>query len=364
MYTAPSSGFLPALLYSHTIATQVTLIRTDGSEETLQHTGGSVTADRGQATRRTCSVTLADTTLIPRTPADRLSVYGAQLRISRGLYISGSPQMVPIGMFRIDSVDGDPDVGPVTISGSGFEAFIQDDAFTAPRTVTSATSAVAGITALIRDTLPNATVVSRVTDTSIGTRTWDRQADRWAAIQEVAIALGAEVYADANGDFVISALATPSASNVVWEVAAKEGGAYVSASRGMSRSGVINSWTAYGENSTDNTPPVQATVEDTDSTSPTHVSGPFGRVRGFYSSPTLTTTGACTSAATAKLALSLKPNAKCDLTAIPNPLLEPGDVIRVVYPDGVRELHQIQSLTIQLDTAAMSITTISAQEAT
>lgn len=365
MYTPPSARFLPALAYSHRPVTTVELLLTDGTALLLDHTGGSVTADRGQATRRTCTVTLADVSMIPRTPDAALNVNGASVLIRRGIQFGNDADLVPLGLFRVDSVAGDVDIGPVTIEGSGFEAFIQDDPFAAPGTVTSSTTAVAGITALIQATLPNAVVVNRATDAPVGTRTWDAQADRWGAVQELATAIGAEVYADADGQFVVAPLPAATGASVVWEVAVGEGGVYISADRGSARSGVVNSWVVSGENAVDGVAPVSAVVEDTDSTSPTCVTGPFGRVRGFYSSATLTTTAACVAAGQAQLAKSLLPNATADLTAIPNPLLEPGDVLRAVYADGTRELHQIQSFTISLDTSGgFTLATIGSQEAT
>lgn len=364
MYPAPSTRFIPALNDSHQVATRIDLFLTDGTVRTLEHTGGSVTADRGQSARRTCTVTLADLSLIPRLPTDKLNVYGAELLISRGIMFRDGPELVPIGRFRVDSVTGDPDVGPVTITGTSLEAFVADDVLTAPLTVRSvAQTAVDGITRLIQDTLPDAVVISRVTDQAVGTITWDQQQDRWAAAQELATALGAEVYTDAAGQFIIAALPDLTGESVVWAVEAGEGGAYISANRGMSREKVYNSVTAYGENTVDDTPPVQATVEDTDPTSPTYVDGPFGRVPTFYNSATLISVGMCITAATQLLSTSLRPNASADITSLPNPLLEPGDVIRVVYGDGSRELHQIQSFTISLDTAgAFTLATIAAKE--
>ncbi|CAG6392782.1 DUF5047 domain-containing protein [Streptomyces cocklensis] len=364
MYPAPSTRFIPALAYSHRVATLVELIRTNGTTEVLEHTGGSVTVDRKQVPRRTCTVTVADPALIPRTPADKLSVYGAKLRISRGItYGDGSTELAPIGYFRVDQVTGDPDIGPVTITGSGLEAAIVDDVFRTPTTVASATTAVTGITQLIQATLPGATVISRATNAAVGTMSWDAQTSRWDAITALATAIGAEVYADAGGTFVIAPLPDLLASSVVWEVAAGEGGVMISANRGMSRAGVFNSITAYGENLVDGAAPVSATVEDTDPTSPTYVNGPFGRVVGDdYTSATLVTTAQCTAAATQLLKTALKPNATADITSLPNPLLEPGDVIRGVYLDGTRELHQIASFEIGLDTtAAMVIATIAAK---
>lgn len=113
-----SDRFLAAITESHTPLTEVTLFRTDGTTEPLPHTGGSVSVDRGQQYRRTCSVTIDDISLIPRTALDRLSVYGARLRISRGVGYGGSAvELIPLGLFRIDEVGGDVDEGPVTIQG-------------------------------------------------------------------------------------------------------------------------------------------------------------------------------------------------------------------------------------------------------
>ena len=102
-----SDRFLARLAESHTPLTQVQLMLTNGDVIDLPHTGGSVTVDRGQAIRRTCTITVPDPAVIPRTPADQLAVYGARLRVSRGVEY-GRPndtELVPLGVFRLDSVD-------------------------------------------------------------------------------------------------------------------------------------------------------------------------------------------------------------------------------------------------------------------
>lgn len=357
-----SARSLAALTESHQVATEVTLFRADGTVETLEHTGGSVTVDRGQATRRTCSVTLADTSLIPRTASDKLSVYGAQLRISRGIqWPDGSRELVPLGVFRVDEVSGDVDEGPVTISGKSLEAMVADDRFTAVTRVTG--TAVGAVTSLIQATLPSATVINRATDAAIGPRIFDVEGDRWAAVAECAAAIGAEVYCDADGDFIIAELPDLLSVTPAWTIAAGEGGAYISASRGMSLDGIYNGCLARGENTEVDAPPVSALVVDDDPTSPTYWSGPLGHRPMFYSSATLTTVNLCTQAATLKLRAAKAPNASADITSLPNPALEPGDVIRVAYPDGTRELHQAQSFSVPLEPGgAFSIATISARE--
>ncbi|WP_030670720.1 DUF5047 domain-containing protein [Streptomyces rimosus] len=357
-----SSRFLAALTESHTPAVEVVLFRADGRVETLEVTGGSVTVDRGQAIRRTCTVAIADTALIPRTPADKLSVYGARLRISRGVqYGDGVKELVPLGVFRLDSVEGDVDEGPVTLTGKALEAVVQDDRFTAPYRASG--TAVGAVTALIQRSIPDAAVVNRATDATIGPRTWDVEGDPWAAVQECAAAIGAEVYCDADGVFVIAELPDLLTTSPAWTVAAGEGGAYIKADRGMTSDKVYNGVLARGENTESNTAPVAALVVDDDATSPTFWDGPFGHRPTFYTSSTLTSSVAAEGAARLKLRATKSPNSSGDLSSLPNPALEPGDVIRVVYPDGTRELHQIQSLSVPLDVGGdFPITTIAAKE--
>lgn len=363
MYPPPSDRFLSALAQSHRVVTVVELHRTDGTVVVLPHTGGSVTVDRGAAVRRTCTVTVPDTSLIPMTPSAEMAIYGARLRILRGIqYGDGTVETVPLGVFRVDSLAGDPDLGPVTIAGSGLEAVFSDDRFTEPYSTRANSAAVTAITGLVRESIPGIVVVSTVSDEPLGPRTWDRDTDRWDAVRELATAVGAEAYVDADGQVVVAELPDLLTAPVAWSVDAGPGGVLISAERGYSREGMYNVVVASGENTETNAPLVTAIAEDDDPTSPTYVSGPFGRVPRFYSSPTLTTTAHAQAAANTLLRSSLKPTSQADITALPNPCLEPGDVIRVTYGSGDRELHQVQSYTIDLSGGDFTLTTISAKE--
>lgn len=357
-----SDRFLARIAESHSIAVEVDLFATDGRVIPLEVTGGSVTVDWGQDIRRTCSITSADVSLIPRTPTDQLATYGARLRVAVGVeYGDGTHETVPQGVFRLDSVDGDPAMGPVALQGKAIEVIVQNDAFTKPyRAIGSVVSAV---TDLIRRSLPDAEIVSRITDVGIGATTWDVQGDPWAAVQEVAATAGAQVYTDGDGVFVIAALPDLLTTTPVWEVAAGEGGVLVSATRGMTADDVYNAVYATGEDAGTDAPPVHALVVDDDPGSPTYWDGPFGHRPTFYSSSTLTSVGACTAAAQLKLSAAKAPNATGDIGSLPNPALEPGDVIRVTYGDGIRELHQVASLTVPLDSGGdFPIGTIAAKE--
>lgn len=357
-----SDRFLARLAESHTPVTRVQLFRTDGSVIDIDHTGGSVSVDRSQAIRRSCTVTCADIGLIPRTPTDQLAVYGARLRIARGVeYGDGTQELVPLGVFRLDSVDGDVTDGPVNLQGKAIETIVVDDKFTAPYTATG--TVVGAIRALIQRSIPDADVLSLITDTPIGSRAFDVEADPWAGAQEIAAVAGAEVYTNADGVFVISQLPDLLTTDPVWAVEATEGGVYVSGNRAMTSENVFNGVVARGENTTDNAPPVSYLATDDDTGSPTYWGGPYGRRPMFYSSSTLTTTAACAQAAKLQLAKAKAPNASGDFSSLPNPALEPGDVLRVAHPDGVRELHQVASFSVPLDTGGdFPIATISVKE--
>jgi hypothetical protein len=357
-----SDRFLARLAESHQVATEVLLFLTDGRVLPLEHTGGSVQVDGAATIRRTCTVTIADPALIPRTPTDQLATYGARLRISRGVYYGdGSSELVPLGVFRLDEVGGDVNDGPVTLGGKDLSVCIADDKFTAPYKASG--TVVSAVTALVQRSLADAQVVSTIVDIPIGQKTYDIEADPWAACQEIAAAAGAVVYFSPDGTATIAVPPDISTADPVWDVAAGEGGAYIRANRAMSSSNVFNGVLARGENTADNVAPVSALVVDNDPTSPTYWSGQYGRRPMFYSSPTLITTGACTNAATLKLVQAKAPNASGDISSLPNPALEAYDVLRTIHPDGTRELHQAASFTVPLSVDGdFPISTISAKE--
>lgn len=357
-----SERFLATLGQSHRVITQVQLVRTDGEVVDLPHTGGSVQVDRKAAIRRTCSVTSADVSLIPTSPSDQLAVYGARLRISRGVdFGDGTSELVPLGLFRLDDVDGDPLLGPVTLTGKAIECIVQDDRFTVPYRATG--TVVSAITALILRSIPDAQAVSLIADTAIGARTWDIEGDPWAAVQEIAAAAGAECYTNADGTFVISALPDLSTATPVWSVEAGEGGVYIKGKRGMSSAGVNNGVLARGEGTESGAVAVSYLATDDDPGSPTYWDGPFGRRPMFYSSATIINSASAQAASQLKLQAAKAPNATGDFSSMPNPALEPGDVLRVVHPDGLKELHQVASFTVPLEPAGdFPIATIGAKE--
>lgn len=185
-------------------------------------------------------------------------------------------ELVPVGQFRIETIDGDVDDGPAVIVGQSLECIIIDDELTAPWRATG--TAVGAITALILRSLPDAAVVALAADAAIGPRTYDIGDNPWEAIGEIAATIGAEVYCDAAGTFVIAELPDLLTATPAWTIAAGEHGVYLSATRGMSSKDVKNGVLVRGENPETGTATAPVLVVDNDPGSPTYWGGPFGRM--------------------------------------------------------------------------------------
>jgi hypothetical protein len=347
-----SATFLKTLATSHVMLARVDAYYAGSLvASSIPFSDGSVTVDRGSKTRRTLSLTVADPAYLPWDATDPLAAYGQQLVVSRGIrYANGAEEWVPLGTFRINEPSGDTHFGPVTVTGATMECAIQDDQFQVPTTTRGYTGCVDAITALIRQTVPDAVIVNLTAgarNPSVAIATWDAGADRWDAVTQLATAMQAEIYVDAQNRFVITDLPDPAIGTVAWDIADGDGGTLISSARSTPRTGVYNAVVASGENSSSGIAPVSATAKDTDPTSPTRWGGPFGKVTKTISSALWVTTGACLAAAQYALFDALAPNVQTSLSSLPNPALEGNDILRLVY-SGRKERYLVQSLAIPL----------------
>ncbi|MFD5351197.1 DUF5047 domain-containing protein [Streptomyces sp. NPDC058657] len=315
----------------------------------------SVTADRTANVRRTMQAVFAPGA---RRGLDGVTVQGTYVQLDVGIdYLDGSEELIPQGRFRLDEEDAALPVGGISVKGYGREKAVIDDKFLIPRTERNS-SALDLIEALLLESVPTATVLRRSTrDAVVSVTTWERE--RWEAIDgtdaSLARSVGVEVWADGTGQFVISRVPTLS-DPPVWTVDTGDGGALITAAASTSTAGLYNIVVAIGDASNGSTPIGPVIVQDADPTSPTRVSGPMGRRPRHYSSPLLRTAAQADTAARSLLSNSLGLSAGLSFSALPNPALEPGDVVRVVPDDRPAELHIIDKLTLS-STGAMQCET-------
>lgn len=363
---AVSDGFLETLAGPHRVATQLTVRRAGRTVyEGLPFVDGSVQVDVNSPVRRRLSLTVpprlstglyTDVPAFPSSAADVLSAYGTEIHVQWGLvYTDDSIEWIPAGVFRVDSTSGSlTGGGSVSVEAVSRESYVVDAEFVAPRTLTSP-SATSLIGQLIREVLPSAeVVVSARRDARVPTMSVER--DRWGTIVSLAESIGAVVFCDGWGRFVVAD--APSLDGApVWVVRAGDGGALVSAGASTTRVGVHNAVIVQGENASGDVPPNYIVAYDDDPTSPTRwgdpMAGRFGQVPRFESYPNITSADQALAAAQGLLAQSTGAARTLDVSTVPNPALEGGDLIAVV-PDpskpagGSVRAHIVDGFTIPL----------------
>lgn len=315
-------------------------------------TGGTVAVDSGQFVRRQLSVTIAATELTPTDAKALLAPYGTELKAYAGIWFPGGTEWCPLGTFRIQTAEqtesGDSGSSGIAVTADDRCCYLVDARFPAIQQ-SQASTVVAEISRLVAAGLP-AGMPSMVDLTGSSTacpkQTYDEK-DRAAAIQKLAASISAEFFFDVDG--VPTLRPAPLATGTpVWSIDAGLNGVLVSAKRSASREHIYNAIFASGSRA-DGTPSSYGAAYDTDPGSPTFWGGPFGYKPAFYASPVLTTSTQCTLAATTMLARYVGAGWTIELTSVPNPALDTGDVVKVVLNDGTTQTHIVDGFGVPLD---------------
>lgn len=362
-----SPGFLQALASSQAVSVRADVDKGGVRLFTgLPVTGGTIRVDRSSITRRALDMTVAprlrtgtytDIPALPTGPAHPLAFYGQEVSVYWELhYVGGVTETIPVGVFRIDQPAGSLlGAGEVRVTGVSRESFVADADFVLARTL-SGPSAQSLIGTLIHEVLPGVeVVVTASTDARVPPTTFDE--DRWAAIATLAKGIGAVVYADPRGRFVVADAPTVDSPSV-WKVAPAPdpGAVLVSADLSSSRADVRNAIVVVGGSPASDAAPMQAVVYDDAASSPTRWGDPhagaFGMVPERVSMPTVTTFEQARVAAAAELARRVGAASSLDLSTVPNAALDAGDVIDVVTnpanPAASLRRHIVDSFTLPL----------------
>lgn len=324
-----TQAFLDALASSQEVSCTADLLK--GGQmiySGLPVTGGSVTLSRSQVANRQLACTLAPSLDLGRYASaptrDRAGVYGHEIKVWWTLHFpGGGSESAPLGHFRVDSLQASlADDSAVQISGVSREAYVADDAFVTPRTV-SGPSAQSLIGTLIAESLSGAQVLVRTSrDARVPTTTFD--SSRWDAIKALADSISATVRCDGYGRFVLSDAPTVSTPAVL-QLRTGPGGVLVGVDETVDRSRVRNCWIVQGSSPSSDVAPMQAVVQDSDPTSPTAYGDPdqgaFGRVPETRTVSTLSSWDQCQQLAAALLAQTCGAARTLSLKAVPNPAL-------------------------------------------
>lgn len=346
-----SALFGSAVVRTHRLAVEVSArIGTSGALTVLPLSGGAMQASRSKAVRRSVDITVPGREWVDssESPTWLLSPYAAELVVKRGIrYPDGSEELLTLGVFVVTSAQIDRDQGSVSVHAEDrFYRFV-DDRFETPRKPAANASTFAVLTTLIQETIPGLSLVTTgITDRAYpGTQVWEES--RVQALQDIALSLGCEIYAQSDGTIRIRKPPTMADVPVHTINGAGPDAVIVSADTEQSREGVYNSVSARSAPTDPDTPIVRAVIRDNGATSPTKWGGNFGKKVRFYSSPLLTSTAQCQDAARAILSNSVGLRKSLDLASVPDPRLEEGDVVNVDY--GITsEKHILEDMTIPL----------------
>jgi hypothetical protein len=308
-------------------------------------TDGSVTSDRDAKVRWNAKVDLA---LYPWQDVSLIDAYRTRFKIYRGVTSLGYTEMLQLGEYRVDEISRS-DIGRLTLSGSGLEAYVVDARFLNPRTPPTGAGTIQSISDLITEVVPHVgriypmnTYDSRVQATA----PWDK--DRIDAVLALADSLNTDIFADYAGRFVLADKPTATARVPMFVANQGNGGVQVGQDTKNTRDGVYNAVSVTGGSTDQSAPPVWGLAYDNDPASPTYYYGDFGQKVRFYSSQYIYDNSQAAAVARTMLAEALAVNRSLSFTTTAVCFLEAGDVVAVQLDDGSYENHLLQKTELGL----------------
>ncbi len=348
---AVSISFQDAIREAHKIAVQAEVVDATGIRTPLELIDGSVSLDATAATRATCEL-LIDPENLPTDSGSPMAPYGNEIALSRGVEFSnGTRELVPLGIFRIDSAEVEDTGNDFSLRVPGFDRSVKiiEAVFEQPYEQVAGVLIPQAIQALIVEVYPECEFNFVSTSLAVPALTAQEGDDRWDFCQGLAEAVGCSLYFDRDGICTLAPVPLGTASAVT-QIA--EGEVLLSASRTWTRADAVNRVVVTSQNA--GTSVYRGVAVDDNDASPTRYGGPFGRATMVWS-PSGPAESAITSneqaAHVAQVALSknLGISQQVSFSALVNPALDPFDVVRIRRARaGVDEDHIIDSLTIPL----------------
>lgn len=321
---------------------------------------GGVDADRSSKARRVFSAEVA----LHMWEDVPVTIVSSRVQIWTGVLLGSFEMMVPLGVFRVDSI-GRTNRGTLSLSGASLEEYVIDDKWSEIGVIPKGTMCIAKIVEIINSSVPgyvefDITPEALARDEPLAHEIQYSLGDsKWDVVESLAFDIECDVYCDATGKFRITPRPTFVDPVPVATVTEGVDGVLVTLNVKTTRDKTFNGWIAMGESSGSDVPPYSAVVVDDDPRSPTRWGGPFGKRLGTYKSKLLDSKQKCEDKARELLRESKAITRTLDLSSIPNPALEPDDVIRISMLDGTYEEHLLTKISIPLGLGEWSAETLS-----
>ncbi len=386
-----SAAFAAALTGPHDIAVRCdVLFNREVIAEDIPIESGTARFDRRNSIQGSLDIVLADPTRVPVASDDVLTPYGYELRVWRGIDYSrtevipvvsdpeqytledgttlvtledgttaytleagavtaagnpAGPELLPLGTFPIQQsfVQGRTLLSEIVAEDRG--RLVADARFEDVYSIENGVDYVEALQEMISDGVPDLEFVFPDLDFTAPLLTFDRFTDRWSAARRMAESIGYELYFDGLGVCRMRPEPTFSATP---DVTIATGQNLTDATVALDRAPAFNKVVAIGNNPSTNAEFVGEAVDD-DPSSPTFYGPGFGFKPRTYYSPFIASTEQAESAAAAVLASNLGVARSVDVSAVPDPRIEPADVALVEYPAlGLDGVHIVDAVEIGL----------------
>lgn len=310
---------------------------------------GSVSGDASRYIRRTLSLTLAnpDGVWTPRGEGSAF-YWDKLLRVERGIRAGGQDFLAPMGVFLIDT----PEVerGRLSLTGADRIDRATRSEFTGPATYAAGTR----VGVVIQDILTDAGIgASRWSVDDGGStlgiaRTFEAGEERLPQAVSLATSFSLDVFADSAGYIVVRPKRDPETVPSAWTFQEGVDATHVGLSKRWSRDRFYNHVLVSGESSEIN-PPVRAEASITDPASPLRITGAMGDRLFKYTSAMITTQAQADQVALTLLWEHALIEEEIRIDHVPNPTLEPGDVITIVDEESVtNDRYLIDTISVPL----------------
>lgn len=365
-----SAKFQTYVNKSHQVVINTSITRGSDIVWSGKVTDGSLSIDPDAKLYRAATMTInqdesvmAD--LIPALNSDALAPFGTQIAMERGImFPDGTSETIPLGTVVIEktrTIDSGQGLQlALTCKDLGYK--VGKNRFASTYTVTSGTWYGQAIYDLLHtqanwaEWQASAWTAIPGGYTSSGA-SFDQGGDPWEAAYKLASDAGYRLYFNEFGKLDLAPIPSSSLLAIsVWDLVEGDGGNLLYVDKEFTVEDTYNQVIVVGNPS--NAAPVSATASDTNPDSPTYISGPFGVVPYFYSSPLITTTAQAQAVANNLLWRKLGGQENLHLQALVTPFLEPDDIVYVSRSTSkVSSNYRINKTTIPLtNDRAMDIT--------
>lgn len=335
-----SARFQAALRNSHEVWEYIDVVSPSNQTVRLSVTTASITVDRTAQFRRSAIATCFDPTgaVTPKNSESILTPFGTTVLPYRGIrYSDGTIEVYPLGIFNLANVTV-TEANPLNAAGTTiqFQAYDQSRAisrnkFQSPFSIAAGALVTTSIQQIVQMTYPDQQFKSLTHhQTNPYALTYAPGDDAWKACNDLATAIGCQVYFDAEGYCVINTPADISnLGSPDWDYIEGQGCTMTDISAVYTDDPGYNGVIITGASTGTDDPPVQGEAWDDDPTSPTYRYGPYGQVPYYVQNTLITTTDDANATAASLLNLYLGFASEMDISCWTNPALDIDDVIQV-----------------------------------